>query len=87
MGFLATVIVGLIAGFLAHLLMSTHTGLLGDLILGVIGGFLGGWLGSLIFHADLMTGINLTSIITALVGAVILIAIYRMVTRGTRTTM
>lgn len=87
MGFLATVIVGLIAGFLAHLLMSTNTGLIGDLIVGVIGGFLGGWLGGLIFHADLMTGINLTSIITALVGAIILIAIYRMVTRGSRTTM
>ncbi len=84
MGFLATVIVGLIAGFLAHLLMSTHTGLIGDLVLGVIGGFLGGWLGGLIFHADLMTGINIVSIVTALVGAIILIVIYRLVTRGTR---
>jgi uncharacterized membrane protein YeaQ/YmgE (transglycosylase-associated protein family) len=82
MGFLASVVVGLIAGFLAHLLMQTKTGLIVDLILGVIGGFVGGWLSSLIFGANLMSGINLTSIVTALVGAIIVIAVYRLVTRG-----
>ena len=82
MGFLATIVVGLIAGFLAHLLMRTSTGLIVDLILGVIGGFVGGWLSSLIFGANLMSGINLTSIVTALVGAIIVIAVYRLVTRG-----
>ncbi len=81
MGFLATIIVGLIAGFLAHLLMRTHTGLIVDLILGVIGGFVGGWLSSLLFGGNLMSGINLTSIIVALVGAIVVIALYRLVTR------
>ena len=81
MGFLATIVVGLIAGFLAHLLMKTRTGLIVDLILGVIGGFVGGWLSSLIFGGNLMSGINITSIIVALVGAIIVIAIYRLVTR------
>ncbi len=83
MGFLATIVVGLIAGFLAHLLMRTNTGLLLDLVLGVIGGFVGGWLSSLIFGGNLMSGINLTSIIVALIGAIIVIAIYRLVTRRT----
>ncbi len=82
MGILATLVVGLIAGFLAHLLMSTRTGLIVDLVLGVIGGFVGGWLSSLILHENLMSGINITSIIVALVGAVIVIGIYRLVTRG-----
>ncbi len=81
MGILATIVVGLIAGFLAHLLMSTRTGLIVDLILGVIGGFVGGWLSTLLFHANWMTGINITSIITALVGAIIVIAVYRLITR------
>lgn len=81
MGFLATIIVGLIAGFLAHLLMKTHTGLIMDLIMGVIGGFVGGWLSGLIFGGNLMSGINITSILVALVGAIIVIAIYRLVTR------
>ncbi|HTP03274.1 MAG TPA: GlsB/YeaQ/YmgE family stress response membrane protein [Anaerolineales bacterium] len=82
MGFVATVIVGLIAGFLAHLLMKTSTGLIMDLIMGVIGGFVGGWLSSVLFGANLMSGINLTSIVVALVGAIIVIAIYRLFTRG-----
>ena len=82
MGFFATIVVGAIAGFLAHLVMKTKTGLIVDLILGVIGGFVGGWLSSLIFGGNLMSGINFVSIIVALVGAVIVIAIYRLVTRG-----
>ena len=81
MGFLATIVVGLIAGFLAHLLMRTKTGLIVDLILGIIGGFLGGWLSGLIFGGNMMSGINITSILVALVGAIIVIAIYRLLTR------
>lgn len=81
MGIIATIIVGLIVGLLAHYIMRTSTGLLGDLILGVIGGFVGGWLSSLLFGANLMSGINLTSIIVALVGAVVVIAIYRLIRR------
>ncbi len=81
MGILASIIVGLIAGFLAHLIMRTNTGLLADLILGIIGGFVGGWLSSLLLGANLMSGINITSIFVALVGAIILIFIYRLVTR------
>jgi uncharacterized membrane protein YeaQ/YmgE (transglycosylase-associated protein family) len=82
MGIFATIVVGLIAGFLAHLLMKTRTGLIADLVMGVIGGFVGGWLSSLLLGGNLMSGINLTSILVALVGAVIVIAIYRLVTRG-----
>ena len=82
MGFVATVVVGLIAGFLAHLLMRTKTSLIVDLILGVIGGFVGGWLTSLVLGQNLMSGINLPSIIVALVGAIIVIALYRLIFRG-----
>ncbi len=81
MGWLATLIVGLIAGFLAHLIMRTRTGLIIDLILGIVGGFVGGWLSGLIFGINLMSGINITSIIVALVGAIIVIAIYRLIER------
>lgn len=82
MGFLATAVVGLIAGYLAHLLMKTSTGLIMDLVMGVIGGFVGGWLTGLLLGQNLMSGINITSIVVALVGAVIVIAIYRLLTRG-----
>ncbi len=81
MGLIATIIVGLIAGFLAHLIMKTRTGIVLDLVLGVIGGFVGGWLSSLLLGINLMSGVNITSIIVALIGAVVVIAIYRLLSR------
>lgn len=81
MGFIATIIVGLIAGWLASLVMKTGTGLIGDLIIGVIGGFVGGFLSQLFLGANLMTGINMTSILTALIGAIVLLAVVRAIRR------
>ncbi len=81
MGIIATIIVGLIVGLLAHWIMRTRTGIIVDIILGIIGGFVGGWLSSLLFGVNLMSGINITSIIVALVGAIIVIAIYRLIRR------
>ncbi len=81
MGFLATIIVGLIAGYLVHLIMKTNTGLLLDLILGVVGGFVGGWLSSLLTGVNLMSGVNLTSILVAIVGAIVVVFVYRLIAR------
>ncbi len=81
MGILATIIVGLLAGWLASLIMKARGGLLIDLILGVVGGFVGGWLSSLILGVNTMTGITITSIITALVGAIIVLFLYRLIFR------
>jgi len=78
MGIFATLVVGLIAGFLAHLVMKTKANILVDLILGILGGFLGGWLTGLLLHQNLMSGINLVSIIVAFVGAVIVVFLYRL---------
>jgi uncharacterized membrane protein YeaQ/YmgE (transglycosylase-associated protein family) len=83
MGFVATIIVGLIAGWLASLVMKTSTGLVLDLILGVIGGFLGGLLSQLIFGVNLMSGINVTSIVVAFIGAIVLVLIVRLFRRST----
>ena len=80
MGIFATLVVGLIAGWLASLLMKSKGGLLMDLIMGVIGGFVGGWLTSIFMGTNLMSGINITSIIVAFVGAIIVIAGYRLIT-------
>ncbi len=80
-GFIATIIVGLIAGWLTGMLMKTGTSLVGDLILGVIGGFVGGWLTSLLMGVNLMSGINITSVIVAFIGAVVVVALYRLITR------
>ncbi len=82
MGFFATIVVGLIAGWLASLVMKAKSSIWLDLLMGVIGGFVGGWLTSLLFGVNLMSGINFISIIVALVGAIVVIAIYRFFTRG-----
>lgn len=81
MGIFATIVVGLIAGWLASLVMKTKTGLWIDMLLGVIGGFVGGWLTGLLLGVNLMSGINLTSILVAFVGAIVVIVIYRLIKR------
>lgn len=78
-------IVGLIAGFLASLVMrGGGYGILGDIIVGIIGAFIGGWLFSLL---GLGTTGFIGSIIVAFVGACILIAILRAFSGGYRRTL
>lgn len=79
MGLIATIVVGLIAGWLASLIMKTKTGLLLDLVLGVVGSVVGGWVASLLAGVDLVTGVNLTSIVVSLIGAIIVVAVYRLI--------
>jgi uncharacterized membrane protein YeaQ/YmgE (transglycosylase-associated protein family) len=82
MNLLAVIVVGLIAGWAASYLMKTNTGLLTDLILGVVGSIVGGWLSSVLLGVDLVGGINLTSIVVSIIGAIVVIAIYRAFRRG-----
>ncbi len=82
MGILSWIVVGLIAGWLAGLVMKGGGfGLIGDIIVGVVGGLLGGWIATSLLHVGGMSGINLTSILTAFVGAVILLLLIRLLTR------
>jgi uncharacterized membrane protein YeaQ/YmgE (transglycosylase-associated protein family) len=81
MNLLSTILVGLVAGLLASWLMKAKTGVLVDIILGIVGGVGGGWISSLFTGANLMSGFNLTSIIVALIGAVVVILVYRLIKR------
>jgi uncharacterized membrane protein YeaQ/YmgE (transglycosylase-associated protein family) len=81
MNLFATIIVGLIAGYVAHLIMKTKTGLGIDLILGIIGGVVGGWISTLLLGINLMSGVNLTSILVAIVGAIVVVFVYRLIAR------
>lgn len=84
MGILTWIIVGLIAGWLAGVVMrGGGYGLLGDILVGIVGAILGGFLAGAIFGIpNAVNGINVTSIIIAFLGAVILIAILRAFSRG-----
>jgi len=83
-GIIAWLVVGLIAGFLASVVMrGGGYGILGDIIVGLIGAFLGGLLANLLFPGSSFGFIG--SIIVAFIGACILIALLRAFT-GRRTT-
>ena len=81
MGLLSWIVVGLIAGFLAGQVMrGAGHGLIGDIIVGAVGAVIGGFLAAnLLNMPDAVNGINITSILVAFVGAVILIAVLRLV--------
>jgi uncharacterized membrane protein YeaQ/YmgE (transglycosylase-associated protein family) len=82
MGVLSWIVVGLIAGWLAGMVMKGGGfGLIGDIIVGVVGGLLGGWISTKFLHIGDMTGINLGSILIAFIGAVVLLLILRLIRR------
>ena len=78
------VIIGGVAGWLASIVMKTNQsqGLLADIVVGIIGGLIGGWLLTALGVGGAVTGLNLGSLLTAFIGAVILLAILRLVRRG-----
>ena len=77
MSILTWMILGLIVGFIASRLMGAGGyGLLGDIVVGVLGAFVGGWLAAQFLGLD-VTGVNVQSILIGVVGAVILIVVYR----------
>ena len=83
MTILAWIVVGIIAGYLAKRVMPGEGpgGFLGDLVVGVIGAVVGGWIFNY-FGQTGATGLNLSSILVAFVGAVVFLWILRLLTRG-----
>jgi uncharacterized membrane protein YeaQ/YmgE (transglycosylase-associated protein family) len=78
MSILAWIIVGLIAGWLTGLVMKgSGYGVLGDIILGIVGALVGGFLAGALFNVDTTTGLNLTTIVVAFLGAVVVVALVR----------
>jgi uncharacterized membrane protein YeaQ/YmgE (transglycosylase-associated protein family) len=81
MGLLSWIVVGLIAGWLAGMVMKGGGyGVIGDIIVGVVGGLLGGWVATSLLHLGVgVNGINLESILVAFLGAVGLLLLFRLV--------
>ncbi|MFG3280763.1 GlsB/YeaQ/YmgE family stress response membrane protein [Streptomyces sp. NPDC048111] len=82
MGIIAWIVIGLIAGAVAKALTPGKDpgGCLVTMVIGIVGGLLGGWLGQLIFGVDGMKGFfHLSTWITAVVGSVIVLFLYRLV--------
>jgi uncharacterized membrane protein YeaQ/YmgE (transglycosylase-associated protein family) len=83
MGLLSWIVLGLIAGFLAQFLVGGGFGLIGTLILGIIGAVVGGFIASALGFGT-VDGIDLTSIVIATLGAILVIAIARAAGGGRR---
>jgi len=76
MSVLAWIVLGLIAGFIGSKIVNKHgDGVFLDLILGIIGAVVGGWLFSA-FGMSHVTGLNLYSLLVAVVGAVVVLVVY-----------
>ena len=81
MGILASLIVGGLAGWLTGLLQrGKGYGVIGNIVVGLIGALVGGWLGGLLFNRDFITGFNLETILTSIVGAVIVTFVWGLIT-------
>ncbi|HMQ32993.1 MAG TPA: GlsB/YeaQ/YmgE family stress response membrane protein [Chloroflexaceae bacterium] len=80
MGLLLTLLMGLIVGTITGFLMKSNYPWYIDILLGIVGAAVGGWLTSIFLGVDLTTGFNLTTLIVSVIGAVIVVFIYRLIT-------
>lgn len=84
MSFLAWIVLGLVAGFIGSKLVNkSGEGLIRDILLGVVGAIVGGYLFNL-FGASGVTGLNLYSVLVAVVGAVVFLIVYHAIFRRRR---
>ena len=81
MGLIIILVVGALVGWVAGMIMRTGGGIIFDIIIGIVGALIAGFLfggGASILNAPL----NVMSILYSLLGAIILLAVYKLVTRG-----
>jgi uncharacterized membrane protein YeaQ/YmgE (transglycosylase-associated protein family) len=81
MGIISWIVLGAIAGWITNLIMGGKEGVIGTILLGIVGAIVGGWLAGTVLKVADVTGFNIESIVVAVIGAVIVVAIYRLVVR------
>ena len=80
MGIIAWIAFGALAGWIASIIMNTNEsqGALGNIVVGIVGSMIGGFLARMIGGGG-VDGFNLTSLLVAILGSVILLGLYKMV--------
>ncbi|ALB63021.1 Transglycosylase associated protein [Cronobacter condimenti 1330] len=83
MGILAWIVFGLIAGIIAKLIMPGRDGggFILTCVLGIVGAVVGGWLATFFGVGGSVTGFNLPSFLVAVVGAIVVLLVFRMLRR------
>jgi len=82
MGIVSWIVLGAIAGFLANMIVGGREGVIGTIILGIVGAVVGGYIASSIFHKGDVTGINLESVVIAVLGAILVLFVWRALSRN-----
>jgi uncharacterized membrane protein YeaQ/YmgE (transglycosylase-associated protein family) len=83
MSILAWIVLGLIAGFIGSKLVNkSGEGVVLDIALGIVGAVVGGWLFNF-FGASGVSGVNLYSLLVAVIGSVLVLVLYHAVRRAT----
>ncbi len=84
MSVLAWIILGLIAGFIGSKIVNkTGEGIVMDIVLGIIGAVVGGWLFNR-FGEPGVTGLNIWSLLVAVIGAIVVLVIYHAIVGSSR---
>ncbi len=79
MSILAWLVLGLIAGFIGSKIVNrSGEGLVLDIVLGVVGAVVGGFLFNM-FGASGVSGLNIYSLVVAVVGAIVVLVVYHMI--------
>ena len=84
MGFIAWIVVGAIAGFLANSIVGSRGGVVMTVVLGVVGAIVGGFIATSFLKAGSVNGVNLESIAIATLGAILVVLVVGMVQRPGR---
>jgi uncharacterized membrane protein YeaQ/YmgE (transglycosylase-associated protein family) len=74
-GIIAWIVLGAIAGFIASLIMGAREGVILMVVLGIVGALVGGYIAGTLLHAADVTGLNVESIVVAVIGAIVVIAL------------
>jgi uncharacterized membrane protein YeaQ/YmgE (transglycosylase-associated protein family) len=76
MGFIAWIVVGAIAGFLANTVMGSREGVVMMVVLGIVGGLVGGFVATSLLKIGTVDGINVESIVIATLGAIAVVILW-----------
>lgn len=79
MGIIAWIVLGAIAGFITNMIMGGREGVIGTIVLGIVGAVVGGYLAGTVLKVADVTGINIESIVVSVIGAIIVVAVFRAV--------
>jgi uncharacterized membrane protein YeaQ/YmgE (transglycosylase-associated protein family) len=86
-GIIAWLVVGAIAGYIAGFLVKgdESLGVIGHIVLGIVGALVGGFIAGLLTGGDYISGINVTTIVVAVIGAVIAVVVWKAIRGQART--